>query len=89
MFRPLAGFKAQYQDLTLMVVSEFDEWRVIVYSPALILQGTRQYTSAKAKDHAALLAKSYVAEIKQEAAGDGQEIDWQPTGPMDWLVWKA
>ena len=89
MFRPLAGFKAQYQDLTLMVVSEFDEWRVIVYSPALILQGTRQYTPSKAKDHAALLAKTYFSEVKQETVGDGQELDWQPTGPMDWLIWKS
>ncbi len=89
MFRPLTGFKAQFQDLTLMVVSEFDEWRVIVYSPVVILQGSRQYTSAKAKDHAALLAKTYLSEVKQETVGDAQDLDWQPTGPMDWLIWKS
>jgi hypothetical protein len=89
MFRPLAGFKAQYHDLTMVVVSEFDEWRVVVHSPTVVLQGQRQFNVAKAKDHALTLAKSYLAEIRQEAGGDGQEPDWQPTGPQEWLVWKA
>ncbi len=39
--------------------------------------------------HAAMLAKTYLAEVRQQPAGDGQDLDWQPTGPMDWLVWKA
>ena len=89
MFRPLSGFKAQYQGLTLVVVSEFDEWRTLILSPEVIVQGTRQYNPAKAKDHAVMLAKSYLTEIKQEAPSDGQELDWQPIGPQAWLVWKG
>ena len=89
MFRPLSGFKAQYCGLTLVVVSEFDEWRTIVHSPDVVVQGTRQFTAVKAKDHALALAKSYLAEVKQEAPGESREPDWQPTGPQDWLVWKA
>ena len=89
MFRPLTGFKAHYQDLTIMVVSEFDEWRVIVHSPNLVLQGQRQYNAAKAKDHASALVKAYLNDVKHEALADGQEPDWQPTGPEDWLVWKG
>jgi len=89
MFRPLTGFKAHYHGLTLIVVSEFDEWRTIAYSPEVIIQGTRQFTAVKAKDHAVALAKTYFTEIKQGAPGEGPEPDWQATGPQDWLVWKA
>ena len=88
MFRPLSGFKAQYHNLTLMAVSEFDEWRVVLLSPEVVVQGQRQYNAVKAKDHAWSLAKAYLAEIKQEP-GDGQEPEWQSTGPQDWLVWKV
>ena len=88
MFRPLSGFKAQYHNLTLMVVSEFDEWRVVLLSPEVVVQGQRQYNAVKAKDHALSLAKAYLAEIKHES-GDGQEPEWQSTGPQDWLVWKV
>lgn len=89
MFRPLAGFKAQYHDLTMLVVSEFDEWRVVIHSPGVVLQGQRQFNAVKAKDHALKLAQAYLTEVRQEAAGDGQEPDWQPTGPKEWLVWQA
>ncbi len=89
MFRPLSGFKARYHGLTLLVVSEFDEWRTIVHSPEVILQGTRQFTAVKAKDHAAVMAKCYLAEVKQESPGEGEAPEWEPTGSQDWLVWKA
>ena len=89
MFRPLSGFKAHYQGLTLVVVSEFDEWRIVIHSPEVVLQGSRQYNAAKAKDHALQLAKAYLADVRHEALADGQEPDWQPTSPEDWLVWKG
>ena len=89
MFRPLSGFKAQYQGLTLIAVSEFDEWRVIIHSPGVVLQGQRQFNAAKAKDHASMLAKAYLADIKHEPPPDGGEPEWQPTAPQDWLVWKV
>lgn len=89
MFRPLAGFKAQYHGLTLIVVSEFDEWRVVAFSPETVMQGQRQYNANKAKDHAVALAKTYLTEVRHEPAENGQEIDWQPTGPQEWLVWKV
>jgi hypothetical protein len=89
MFRPLSGFKAQYQDLTLMVVSEFDEWRVIVHSPNLVLQGSRQYNAAKAKDHASALVKAYLTDVRHTSPPEAQELDWQPTNPEDWMVWKG
>ncbi len=89
MFRPLTGFKAQYHGLTLIVVSEFDEWRVCAYCPGTVIQGQRQFSAAKAKDHALMLAKTYLTEVRQEPADDGTEIEWQPTSPQEWLLWKT
>ncbi len=87
--RTLSGFKAQYGDLTLVVVSEFDEWRVIVHAPGVILQGQRQYKELKAKEHALTMVQNYVTEIKGEAAQALPELAWVPTETHDWLVWST
>ena len=89
MFRTLSGFKATYKDLTLIAASEFDEWRVVVISPQVVIQGQRQFTAPKAKDHALMLAKAYLTELRHETPGEEPEPDWQPTGAEDWLVWKG
>ncbi len=89
MFHSLSGFKACYQDLTLMVVSEFDEWRVIIHSREVVLQGQRQFKETKAKEHALLLVRSYLQELKQQPADDLDSVEWRPTAPGDWLVWKS
>ena len=36
MFRSMSGFKAHYHYLTLLVISEFNEWRVLVYGPRMV-----------------------------------------------------
>ena len=89
MLRSLAGFKAQYEELTMLVVSEFDEWRVVAHSPAVVLQGQRQYGEAKAKEHALALVKRYIEETRQVNPEELPAPVWQPTGPQDWLVWKG
>src|SRR5438067_2046347 len=38
MLRSMCGFKAQYDDLTLLVISEFNEWKVLLYAPGRILE---------------------------------------------------
>jgi hypothetical protein len=88
MFRSLSGFKAKYGNLTLIAVSEFDEWRVVVLSPEVVVQGQRQYTAPKAKDHALMLARAYLADVKHIPA-EAPEPEWQPTGQEDWLLWKV
>jgi hypothetical protein len=88
MLRALSGFKANYGDLILLAVSEFDEWRVIVRSPDVVMQGQRQYKEGKAKEHAIALAQAYLREIRQQDL-PASEPEWQPTGEQDWLVWKG
>ena len=89
MFRPLSGFKATYENLTLIAVSEFDEWRVVVLSPTVVVQGQRQFTAPKAKDHALMLAKAYLAEVRHAAPAETPDPEWRPTGSEDWLLWKV
>jgi hypothetical protein len=87
MFRSLSGYKAQYHDLTLLVAQEFNEWRVLLYRPGMTIHGTRQFSEAKAREHALALAQSYVHERKHEDQPVLPEVEWQAAAPEDWLVW--
>ena len=89
MFRSLSGFKARYQDLILLVVSEFDEWKVLVYSPAATIHGQRQFKEAKAKEHALTVAQTYLKQIKNQEPPPVDGVEWKPTDPDDWLIWRA
>jgi hypothetical protein len=89
MFTSFSGYKSSYQDLTLVVVSEFNEWKVLAYAPGVTIHGTRQFTEAKAKEHAKSIAEIYVREHRHEEVPPGAELQWQPTGNQDWLVWRG
>lgn len=89
MYRSLSGVKAQCQSLTLVAVSEFDEWKVLVYGPGVTIHGSRQFGEAKAKEHAFELAQNYIREIKQQEPPEPASVEWGPTGSDDWLMWRA
>ena len=88
MFRPATGFKANYHYLTLMVASDFDEWRVLLSGPGVFIQGCRQFTEAKAKEHARVAAVSYVHEIKHEDLPQIENLEWQPFTHGEFLNWR-
>ena len=88
MFRTMSGFKAQYHYLTLLVVQEFNEWRVLVYGRATTIQGTHQFSEAKAKEHALAVAQGYIRDHKHEDLSELAEVNWEPTVADDWLVWR-
>jgi hypothetical protein len=50
--------------------------------------GTRQFTEAKAKEHAHLLATSFVHQEKHADLPVLQELDWQPLTPGEFLNWR-
>jgi len=89
MFRALSGFRARLGDMTMVVVSEFDEWRVVAYSPEVILQGQRQFKDTKAKEHAEMLVRKFYEEVRNQPLPDASEPEWQPVGPNHWMVWKT
>jgi hypothetical protein len=87
MFRSMSGFKAQFGDLTLLVVAEFDEWRVYLLGTGVVIQGTRQFTEAKAKQHAVDIARNYVGEEKCNESPLVPTSDWAPMNRGEWLTW--
>jgi hypothetical protein len=88
MFRSMSGFKAQYHYLTLLVISEFNEWRVFLYSPSTTIHGTHQFSEAKAKEHAMAVAQSYIHDHKHEELPVLAEVVWVPATADDWLIWS-
>ncbi len=88
MFRSMSGMKTQYHDLTLLVISEFNEWRVLLHGPKEIIHGSRQFSEAKAKEHALNVARAYIQERKHEEPPDVGELTWGAAEPEDWLVWS-
>ena len=82
----MSGLKAQYHYLTLLVISEFDEWRVLLHGPNGVIQGTRSFSESKAKDHALAVARAYIHERRQENLPEISEVAWTTIGPDDWLV---
>ena len=88
MFRALTGFKAQCDDdVVMLVAADFDEYRVLLQAHGAIVQGRRQFTEAKAKEHACAMAASYL----KEKCGDKPfpaSLEWAPFGSGDWLSWN-
>lgn len=89
MFHPLLGFKAQYHSLTMLVGSEFNEWRVLLYAPGVTIQGARQFSEAKAKEHALTVARSYIHDEIRQDLPVLSDVGWSPLAHDDWLIWKA
>ena len=84
----MSGFKAQYHYLTLLVISEFNEWRVLLYGPSMTIHGTRQFSEAKAKEHAIVVARSYIHDQKHEELPVLAEVTWVPATADDWVIWS-
>jgi hypothetical protein len=53
----------------------------------MTIHGTRQFSEAKAREHALALAQSYVHERRHEDQPVLPEVEWQAAAPEDWLVW--
>jgi hypothetical protein len=85
----MSGFKAQYHYLTLVVVSEFNEWKVAVHTPTMMIQGAHQFSEAKAKEHAVEIARTYIHDRKHEELPVLEQADWVPTASEDWLIWRS
>ena len=88
MFRALNGLKAPYHSLTLLVASDFDEYRVLIQGPGVLIQGTRQFSEAKAKEHARAIAADYLSTEKKENL-PLLEPEWTPLAPGEFLNWRS
>jgi len=88
MFRSATGFKAQYHYLTLLVASDFDEWRIVLTGPGFTIHGHRQFNEAKAKQHALAIAENYFQQEKREDLPVLPQVDWTPLQAGEWLNWR-
>jgi hypothetical protein len=86
MFREVQGFKAQIAQLNLIVTSDFDEWRVVLHRPGIIVVGQRQFTEARAKEEALTMAKCYLREKLDEEPPEA-DLEWTPLKAGEWLSW--
>ena len=82
MFRTMSGFKGQYHYLTVRVIAEFNEWRVMLQGPNGVVLGTRQFSEAKAKEHALDVARHFIHEYKHEDLPVLPSIDWTPSNSL-------
>jgi len=88
MFRSASGFKAKYHYLTLLVAADFDQWHVAVQGPGLSIHGGRQFSEAKAKEHARACAADYIHREKQQDLPVLEQLEWEPLTPGEWLSWR-
>ncbi len=88
MFRTATGFKAQYHHLTMLVAADFDEWRVVLEGPGIMIHGCRQFTEGKAKDHALTVARDYFAAASEEQPAESEPVEWAPLAAGEWLNWR-
>ena len=89
MFQSLSGFKAQYHYLTLLVVPEFNEWKILLHGPDATIHVPRQFNEAKAKENALAAARNYIHDEKHSDLPAIPEVEWAPTAPGEWLLWRG
>ena len=88
MFRQSPGFKAQYHYMTMTIALDFDQWRIIVQGPDVIIDGGRQPEKVPAKDQARRIAERYLREEKRETLPAVREVVWSAIDPNSCLQWQ-
>ena len=87
MFRQSPGFKAQYHYMTMTVALDFDQWRIIVQGPDVLIDGGRQPEKGSAKEQARRIADRYIREQKRETLPVVREVVWTAIDPNSCLHW--
>ena len=88
MFRKAEGFKAQCNNLHLVIAADFDEWRIFLQGPGVIINGGRQFSEDKAKEHAVVTAHDYLCKEEGDSPSALQEVQWIPLDKGEWLNWR-
>ena len=88
MFRSMPGFKALYGDLSLLIASDFDEWKILVLGPGVAIHGGRQISEGKAKEHARAIAMDYIQQEMHASPPAESDLEWTPFTPKQWLNWR-
>ena len=87
MFRPSPGFTAEYHGMTLIVALDYDQWRILVRGPGVVIDGGRQPDRSTAKEEACRIAENYVTREQHAALPSPALVEWTPLAPRAFLVW--
>jgi hypothetical protein len=89
MFRDCPGFVAQHQDIALIVALDYDQWKILLLSPAVLIDGGRKSDSIAAKDEARRLLECYIGQQSRCALPAASKLEWNPLQNGYWLTWQA
>ncbi len=87
MFRQSAGFQARYYHLTLMVFLDFDQWKVLIQGPGVLIEGGRELDRRAAEMQAQYIAEAYIRDAKLDALPPESQLTWTPLDPHACLSW--
>ena len=88
MFRESPGFKAQYHYVTMIVSLDFDQWKILLQGPGVVIDGGRQSDTTTAKQEASRIAERYIREEKHEALPTLRKVEWTAIDPHSCLSWQ-
>jgi hypothetical protein len=74
--------------MTMTVALDFDQWRIIVQGPDVIIDGGRQPEKVSAKEQARRIAERYLREQKHETLPTVHEVVWTAINPNSCLKWR-
>ena len=87
MSRSMSGSKAQYHYLTPFVISDFNEWRVLLPGPDTAIQGTRQFSEESGRRYA-LRRRAPTSTNQRHEDLPHPPPEWARVAGDTWLVWR-
>jgi len=72
-----------------MVVLDFDQWRILLQGPGVIIDGGRLADKGAAKEQACRIAGQYVSREEDAALPVPAAVEWTPLAPRALLFWQA
>ncbi len=88
MLRLSTGFQARYHYLRLMVVLDFDQWKILIQGPGVLIDGGREFDRGAAEMRAQQIAEAYLRDEKLEARPLESDLKWAPLDPRACLEWQ-
>ena len=88
MFRSSTGLRAQYLDMTMVLAFDFDQWRIVLHGPGVIIDGGRQADKIAAQQEACRIAESYFCNERHESLPAPHQIKWTALDPESCLNWQ-
>jgi hypothetical protein len=87
-FVPTFDFSMTIFSMTIMVALDFDQWKILLQGPGVIIDGGRQADKTAAHEEARRIAERYICEEKHEALPTQPQVEWTPIDRHSCLNWQ-